>query len=106
MGREAILSRSMAENERVARVLTEVPDFVVIGAAKCGTTSLRSYLAQHPQLFLPERGEPSFFAHLNGETEFSGPGDDEWTFVTDPADYQDLFADAGPGQLTGEISPR
>ena len=83
-----------------------VPDFVVIGAAKSGTTSLRNYLAQHPELFLPERGEPSFFAHVGSPADFSGPGDDEWTFVTDPDDYVALFSPAEPGQVRGEISPR
>ena len=38
------------------------PDFLVIGAAKCGTSSLYAYLGQHPQLFVPEVKEPHFFS--------------------------------------------
>ncbi len=30
-----------------------LPNFVVIGAPKSGTTSLFHYLRQHPQVFLP-----------------------------------------------------
>lgn len=37
------------------------PDFLLLGAAKCGTTSLASYLAQHPQIFFSEPKEPLFF---------------------------------------------
>lgn len=32
---------------------TELPDFIVIGAMKCGTTSLWEYLKQHPQICIP-----------------------------------------------------
>jgi hypothetical protein len=38
------------------------PTFYVVGAAKCGTTSVWQYLKQHPQVFLPEMKEPCFFA--------------------------------------------
>ena len=47
------------------RVLTNqirvMPDFLVIGAAKCGTTSLYSYLAQHPCVARSFKKEPYFF---------------------------------------------
>lgn len=40
-----------------------LPDFLVIGAARCGTTSLFEYLRFHPQIYLPpnKRPEPHFF---------------------------------------------
>jgi hypothetical protein len=40
-----------------------LPNFLIIGAARCGTTTLYSYLAEHPQIFLPasKRPEPHFF---------------------------------------------
>jgi hypothetical protein len=31
-----------------------LPNFVVIGAMKAGTTSLHRYLREHPQVFMPE----------------------------------------------------
>lgn len=51
------------------------PDFVVIGATKCGTTSLYEYLALHPQVLaaiwkeieyfrFPERGREWYLAHF------------------------------------------
>jgi len=37
------------------------PDFLIIGAQKCGTTSLFYYLSQHPDLSLPKLKEIHFF---------------------------------------------
>lgn len=60
-----------------------LPNFLIIGAAKCATSSLRALLAQHPQLFLARGGrETRFFAddRLYGlglpayESEFTGAG--------------------------------
>ena len=37
------------------------PSFLVLGAPKCGTSSLCHYLAQHPQVYLAPEKEPRFF---------------------------------------------
>jgi len=39
-----------------------LPDFLLIGAMKCGTTSLYHYLRDHPQIFMPAIKAPEFFA--------------------------------------------
>lgn len=39
-----------------------LPNFILIGAAKCGTTSLAYYLDQHPEIFMSPEKEPRFFA--------------------------------------------
>lgn len=45
------------------------PDIIILGAAKCGTTSLAFYLKQHPDVYMP-RKEPGFFAyHGRPQTE-------------------------------------
>ena len=38
-----------------------LPDFLIIGAPKAGTTALHAALATHPQLFLSPVKEPKFF---------------------------------------------
>lgn len=87
-----------------------LPDFLVIGAAKSGTTSLYDYLNQHPQIFMCPVNETNFFA-LDGfdlDNHFRGPGDRatvESHCVQDRTAYEALFAAAGPGQLLGESSP-
>lgn len=83
-----------------------LPNFLVIGAAKAGTTSLRGYLNQHPEIFMADRLEPSFFAHEGETLTCCGPGDDEWQFITDLEAYEELFATAGTAAAIGEISPR
>lgn len=38
-----------------------IPNLFIVGAPKCGTTSLHYYLNQHPDIFLCEPKEPNFF---------------------------------------------
>lgn len=38
-----------------------LPNFIIIGAQKAGTTTLYRMLQQHPEVFLPELKEPGFF---------------------------------------------
>jgi hypothetical protein len=38
-----------------------LPDFLIIGAQKCGTTSLFNYLKQHPDVFPPKIKEVGYF---------------------------------------------
>ncbi|WP_026072373.1 sulfotransferase family protein [Nodosilinea nodulosa] len=39
-----------------------LPNFLIVGAAKAGTTSLYKYLSQHPQVYMSPRKEPRYFA--------------------------------------------
>lgn len=50
-----------------------LPDFIVAGVARAGTTSLASWLAQHPELHLSPVKETNFFARP--ELGTAGPGD-------------------------------
>jgi len=38
-----------------------LPNFVIIGAMKCGTTSLYHYLKEHPDIYLPEQKEHGIY---------------------------------------------
>jgi hypothetical protein len=48
--------------------MSRKPDFFIVGAAKSGTTSLYSYLIQHPTIFMPELKEPHFFGEWHPAT--------------------------------------
>ena len=37
------------------------PNLFIVGAPKCGTSSMYDYLAQHPDIYMSERKEPRFF---------------------------------------------
>ena len=86
-----------------------LPNCLIIGAAKAGTTALYRYLREHPQVFMSPVKEPSFFAHEGARLDecFRGPGD--WIVaqntVTRWEDYLQLFA-AAPDTATaiGEAS--
>lgn len=40
-----------------------LPNFLVVGAQKAGTTSLHNYLQAHPDIYLPPQKETKFFVH-------------------------------------------
>jgi len=85
-----------------------MPDFIVMGAPKAGSTALHAALADHPELFLSPVKEPKFFLCDNQPPpRQTGPGDahsrQEWIWRRD--DYEDLFRDAPPGTLVGESTP-
>lgn len=40
------------------------PDFLVVGAAKSGTSSLHHYLNAHPQIFMPQHTKELWFWHI------------------------------------------
>jgi hypothetical protein len=82
-----------------------LPDFLIIGAPKTGTSALHRALSEHPELFLPSVKEPKYFL-TDGPPPSSGggPGDAEtWgEHVWRRADYEALFDLAPPGTLRGE----
>ena len=41
-------------------IKNKIPNFLIVGAAKCGTTSLHNYLNQHDQIFLPSTNKIGF----------------------------------------------
>lgn len=49
----------------------KLPDFIVVGANKGGTTSLYHYLKQHPEVYLSPIKEPHFFSKDIDTTLFS-----------------------------------
>lgn len=84
-----------------------LPNFLILGAAKAGTTSLYEYLKQHPQIFMPPLKEARFFAFENQTIDFAGPGDLDAhrAVVTTLREYENLFQGAGQAVAIGEASP-
>lgn len=67
-----------------------LPNLIVIGAMKSGTTSLHHYLSLHPQIFMSEEKEPRFFT-------------DEAKWSQGPAWYEAHFPEPAP--IRGESTP-
>ncbi len=84
-----------------------LPDFLIAGVPKAGTTALYAALARHPDLFLPEVKEPKFFLSDGRPPTAGGPGDvqtyQEHVWRRD--DYEALFDPAPPGTVRGEATP-
>jgi hypothetical protein len=78
--------RARAGNQRF-------PDFFIVGHPKSGTTAMWTMLKQHPEIFMPDRKEPSFFV-----PEIRNHPDDLDTYLS-------LFREAAPEQRIGEASP-
>jgi hypothetical protein len=81
-----------------------LPDFLIAGAPKAGTTALHVALARHPQLYLSRVKEPKHFLTNGPPKPQGGPGDARTLRdqVWQRDRYEALFADAPPGSLLGE----
>lgn len=66
-------------------------DFVIVGAMKCGTSTLAAQLQAQPGIFMTDPKEPNFFS-------------DDAQYRRGMAWYENLFAAAAPGDLKGEAS--
>jgi hypothetical protein len=81
-----------------------LPNFIVIGPPKTGTTSLNSYLKQHPQIFMCPIKEPGFFM-LEGERLSTGQYRSAYS-IAQLADYEKLFDGVENQMAIGEASTR
>jgi len=105
--------------------VSRIPNFFIIGAPKAGTTSLCSYLDQHPEVYMSAIKEPNFFAdeireehfdpkarqgmardHRDLRKFFSGPMHDKrfGGIVTEWEDYRRLFSNARNEAALGDGS--
>lgn len=69
----------------------DMPDYLVIGAMKCATSTLCAYLEDHPEVYCVPRCEPNYFNH---DENFAKGA--EW--------YRSLFKPEGTEKLSGEGS--
>jgi hypothetical protein len=84
-----------------------LPTFLVIGAARSGSTTLYHYLKQHPQIFMSQVKSPMYFSFdpdRPGLREWGEPDIDEEFKITTPQQYQSLFEGATDEIQVGEAS--
>jgi len=96
----------------VAPTGKKIPDFIICGAMKSGTSTLHYILNQHPQVFIPKR-EVNFFDidNLFQHPDFCFFDGEKWVTQNIEADpekfwqwYSSRFEDAEEGQIIGEDS--
>lgn len=71
-----------------------LPDFFIIGAPKCGTTSLAKWLSDHPQVFMSPIKEPHYFSR-----------DLDYRSIPEKKEYLSLFTESTDAhRAVGEAS--
>lgn len=84
------------------------PNFLIVGGAKCGSTSLYHYLNQHPEVFMPVNKEPNYFVReyqLEMNSLCPSYNIDMQRMVFETVEYYNLFRDVKINQQAiGEAS--
>jgi hypothetical protein len=85
-----------------------LPDALIIGAPKAGTSALHAALAQHPQVYASPVKEPKYYMCWDAPPPaYRGPGDShsqkEWVWRR--GDYTALFEAAPPDSVRLESTP-
>ena len=71
----------------------KTPNFFLLGAPKCGTTSIAAWLSKHPDVFVTPQKEPHHFNSDMGHC-----------LTPKLADYEALYRDASREHAVGEAS--
>jgi len=78
-------------------------DFLIVGAQKCGTTSLHRYLFAHPQIEMPRSKELDFFSN---DKYFSKGLEYYQSFFSHLDDQNILSGEASPQYMYYDIAPQ
>jgi len=85
--------------------MERLPNFLIIGAQKAGTTSLYSYLNQHPQIYMSPVKEPNYFAYDERLDSGGQIRPRAAKIVSTLEDYEALFDGIHDETAWGEASP-
>lgn len=83
-----------------------IPNFLIVGVARCGTTSLFHYLEQHPEIGMSRIKEPKYFSSLDLNLPQKGIGDDTVysKVIRNESEYDNLFKHIDKESAIGEGS--
>ena len=79
-----------------------LPNFLIIGAAKAGTTSLYEHFRAHPEIFMPRLKEPRFFSYdgRGGKLKFPVQTVEEYAALFEGVRDEKAIGEATPHYLT------
>lgn len=82
------------------------PNLFIIGAPKCATSSLATYLSEHPDVFLSTPKEPFFWSEDYPELRkrFGMNSMDAYMNLFDPADGESIVAEGSTNYLRSEVA--
>lgn len=78
------------------------PNFLIVGAAKCGTTSLFEYLRRHPDVYMPACKELSYFA---GKDEANAGTFNDYLKFFSNARFESKIGEASGAYLYSSSAP-
>jgi hypothetical protein len=81
----------------------DLPDFLLAGSAKCGTTTIFQYLQRQSSVFLPELKEPFYFSFGNEKPTYTDARFNS-KVIWKTEEYIALFKNAKTSQLIGDAS--
>jgi hypothetical protein len=81
-----------------------LPDFLVVGTGKAGTSSLYKYLLNHPEIALTKSVKETLFFHIISNPNRTQLEFNKWA-ITNFEDYLSEFDDIDMGKICGEICP-
>lgn len=86
--------------------MSNYPNFLIVGVARCGTTSLFHYLKQHPEIGMSKIKEPKYFSSIDLNLPQNGVGDGTVfsKIVTSEMNYHKLFKGLENLKALGEAS--
>jgi hypothetical protein len=90
-----------ADPEHAPVSVGRIPDWFLVGQPKSGTTALYEMLKEHPQVHIPDRKEPRFFASELYDRDPPRPGGTPQSLE----EYVTWFAAATHDQLVADASP-
>lgn len=84
-----------------------LPNFIVAGFPKCGSTALHYYLNEHPEIYMPKQKELHFFTSHILALQNQGPGDKEIkkTQIKTLKDYKKCYSNLNGETAIGDASP-
>lgn len=87
--------------------MAALPNFVVIGASRSGTTSLHDYLGQHPDVYVTPRKSPNYFVSADPQPERENAHlramARQW--IASREDYEAQFSGVSGECAVGDVSP-
>lgn len=80
------------------------PNLFIVGAPKCGTTSMHNYLDQHPEIFMSNPKEPRFFCK-DFQKEAPINKSESYFPIKNLSEYKNIFKESAKYKIIGESSP-
>ncbi|MGR3310384.1 MAG: sulfotransferase family protein, partial [Candidatus Brocadiales bacterium] len=97
----------ISTSTKVRDNLIKLPNFLIVGASRSGTTSLYNYLKQHPEVYMSPVKEPRFvIGQQSTKFSYKGIGDEksEKGVIKTIDEYKKLFENVRDEKAIGEAS--